>query len=123
MADIPFEQMQVYKRTARLRWQAEEKAREQRRTQAQLLARQAAAMLKADFGVQRVVLFGSLLQSQRFFLSSDVDLAAWGLTSANWLKAIAAVRNLSDEIDLNLVDVEACSAELYASIEQHGVPL
>ena len=29
-------------------------------------------------------------------------LAAWGLTSVNWLRAMAAVRVLSDEIDINL---------------------
>ena len=46
-------------------------------------------------------------------------LAAWGLTSVNWLRAMAAVRVLSDEIDINLVDMARCSPELAASIE-HG---
>jgi predicted nucleotidyltransferase len=73
--------------------------------------------------VTRVVLFGSLPQPARFTLWSDVGLAAWGLTPANWLKAIGAVSRLSDEIELNLVDVETCSPALLAVIEREGVPL
>jgi predicted nucleotidyltransferase len=87
------------------------------------LARRAAAMLKEQYGVSRVVLFGSLIHPDRFTVRSDVDLAAWGLTSANWLKAIGAVRNLSREIELNLVDVSTCSSELLAIVEQEGLPL
>jgi len=44
-----------YKRTALARWQAEEKRREARRERAWQLARQAAALLKNMYGVQRVV--------------------------------------------------------------------
>jgi hypothetical protein len=36
---------------------------------------------------------------------------------------MAAVRNLSDEIDLNLVDVECGSLELLKAIEREGVAL
>ena len=36
---------------------------------------------------------------------------------------MAAVRNLSDEIDLNLVDVECGSSELIEVIEREGVDL
>ncbi len=123
MLHIPFEQMQAYKRTAQVRWQAEEAQRKQQHAKAWQLAHEAAKLLKNSFGVQRVVLFGSLLQPERFHLRSDVDLAAWGLTPTNWLKAIAAVHALSNEIELNLVDVGVCSPELYAVIEQEGMPL
>ncbi len=101
--------MARYKRTALARWQT--------------LARQAAALLKNMYGVQRVVAFGSLTQQDRFTSWSDVDLAAWGLTAANWLRAMAAVRALFAEIELNLVDVACCSPELLAVIEEEGVPL
>ncbi len=123
MLQIPFEQMQAYKRTAQVRWQAEETQRKQRHAEAWQLAHEAAKLLKNSFSVQRVVLFGSLLQLERFHLRSDVDLAAWGLTPTNWLKAMVAVHDLSDEIELNLVDVGVCSPELYTVIQQEGVPL
>jgi predicted nucleotidyltransferase len=120
---IPPEQMELYKRTARARWQMERKRREMRRERAWQLARRAATLLKDEYGVQRVVVFGSLTHPDRFTRWSDVDLAAWGLTSANWLRAIGAVRELSDEVELNLVDVTCCSPELLAAIEREGVPL
>jgi predicted nucleotidyltransferase len=123
MLQISDEQMQVYKRSARARWQAEQAELAQRHEKAWQLARQAAQLLKDNFDVQRVMVFGSLLQPERFHLHSDVDLAAWGLTSTNWLKAMAAVYALSAEIELNLVDVGVCSSELYTVIEREGMPL
>lgn len=117
------EEMERYRHTARVRWQAEQRRREVRRLAAWDLAREAAALLKREYGVQRVVVFGSLTHPGRFGERSDVDLAAWGLTSANWLRASAAARDLSDEIDLNLVDVTCCSPELLNAIERDGVPL
>ena len=117
------EQMARYKRTARMRWRKERKRLERRREQAWALARQAAKLLKEKYGVQRVVVFGSLTHPDRFTLWSDVDLAAWGLTTTNWLHAIGTVRYLSDEIELNLVDASCCSPELLSAIEREGVPL
>ena len=120
---IPVEQMERYKRTARARWKVEQKRRDERRERAWELAHRAADLLREQFAVQRVAVFGSLIQEGRFTRWSDVDLAAWGLTSKNWLKAIGAVASLSGEIELNLVDVECCSPELLAVIEREGVAL
>jgi predicted nucleotidyltransferase len=123
MSPVSAEQMAVYRRTARARWQAEQQQRAERYQRARQLAHQAAQRLKAQFDVQRVVLFGSATQPDRFNEWSDVDLAVWGLTSANWLKASAAVRDLSNEIEINVVDVTCCSPELLTSIEREGVEI
>ncbi len=120
---IRAEQMQQYKRTARARWQAERKRREARREHAWQLVHRAATLLRKEYGVRHIMVFGSLTHPSRFTLRSDVDLAAWGLTASNWLRAIAAVRSLSDEIELNVVDVACCSPELLTVIEREGVPL
>jgi len=120
---IPADKMAQYRRTAQKRWRAEQEQRQNRRVRAWELAQQAAALLKAEFDVERVVLFGSLLHPDRFTLHSDVDMAAWGLTPQNWLKAIAAVSLLADDIPLNLVDVATCTPELLAVIEREGVRL
>ncbi len=58
---ISAEEMEVYKRTARERAQAEARAVNERRERAWRLAQQAAAKLKAEFSVSRVVVFGSVL--------------------------------------------------------------
>ncbi len=115
--------MERYKQTARARWQAEKERENVRRQRAWTLARQAATLLKEVHGVQRVVVSGSLTHPGRFTLWSDMDIAAWGLTSANWLRAAADVRSLSDQIELNLVDAASCSPELLAAIERQGVLL
>lgn len=120
---MPAEQMERYKRTARTRWQIERERRVVRRERAWQLARRAATLLKDKFGVHRVMVFGSLTHPDRFTLWSDVDLAAWGLTPANWLRATAAVRSLSSEVELNLVDVTCCSPALLTAIEREGVVL
>jgi predicted nucleotidyltransferase len=120
---ISAQEMQEYKRTARQRGHAEQAQLARRREHVWELARQAADVLKRDFAVARVVVFGSLVQEGRFTEWSDVDLAAWGLDSTNWLKAIGAERRQSDELELNLVYVESCSPELLAVIEREGRPL
>ena len=118
---IPAERMQQYRRTAQSRYSAERVLRDQRSQRAWALARQAAALLKEQFGARRVAVFGSLVHSGRFTQWSDVDLAVWGLTSTNWLRAMAAVRALSDEIDISVVDMGCCSPDLAASIVRDGV--
>jgi uncharacterized protein len=123
MSHISPEQMAVYKATARRRRQAEEREQAQRQAEAWALARQAARLLRADFQATEVRLFGSLTQPGRFGLRSDVDLAAWGLTAKNWLKAAAAVRALSSGIEINLVDVTVCSPALREAIEREGMLL
>ena len=118
---IPAEEMAQYRQTARQRLADQRQWCAARRAEAWELARQAAEMLKREYGVERAVVFGSLLSPDLFHEASDVDLAAWGLTSANWLRAIVAVQGLSSEIELNLVDVGACSPGLRAVIEREGV--
>lgn len=120
---IPAEELEGYMRTARQRWLAETERVAARRARAWQAAQRAAVLLREVYGAQRVLLFGSLADPARFTQWSDVDLAAWGLTPANWLKAMAAVRGLSDEIELNLVDVACCAPELRDAVEQGGVPL
>jgi uncharacterized protein len=120
---ISAEKMVQYRHTAQARWQAEQEQRHLRRARAWELAQQAATMLKSEFAVEKVVLFGSLLHPDRFTLYSDVDLAAWGLTSQTWLKAITAVYLLADDIPLNLVDVAMCTPEFVTAVEQNGVTL
>ena len=117
---ISAEEMSVYIHTARERWLAEQQELELRRKRAWELAIEAGRRLKEKYGVPRVVVFGSLLCEERFTLWSDVDIAAWGLTTENWLKAISEVRHLSSEVEINLVDVACCPPELLATIEREG---
>jgi uncharacterized protein len=120
---ISEEELKQYQRAAYARWQAERREQEARRVRAWSLVHEAARLLKQEYAATQVAVFGSLTHPDRFTARSDVDLAVWGLTSANWLRAIGAVRELSREIDLNVVDVACCTPALMHAIERDGVPV
>lgn len=122
-ADVTPAEMMLYRATARQRTEVQKAAQAARREQAWQLAKQAAAILRAQFKVERVVVFGSLVHPSRFHRWSDVDLAVWGLTLADYFQAVGVLLDLSSEIEVNLVDVTACSASLLAAIEREGVDL
>lgn len=121
--DITPEQMAAYKAGARRRQERERQALRERERRAWELARQAATALREQFGVSRVVVFGSLVHPGWFTPWSDVDIAAWGIKPEDTFRAIGVVLDLDTDIPLNLVDVGACSASLLETIERDGVPL
>lgn len=120
---MTFNETKRYKQAVKVQWQNSDLKRELRRQQGWQLAHNAAQMLQRDFQVKRIVLFGSLTQPDCFTQWSDVDLAAWGLTSENWLQAILTVYEMSVEIELNLVDVRTCSPDFVEKIQQEGIQL
>lgn len=64
-----------YQATARRRAAKRRQAIEARRQATWEIAKRAAALLKSDYGVSRVVLFGSLSRDEPFSFHSDIDLA------------------------------------------------
>jgi len=52
-----------------------------------------------------------------------VDIAAWGLSPKDTLRAIGTVMDVDTAIAINLVDVGTCRPELLAAIEQEGIAL
>jgi len=86
-------------------------------------ARKAARLLREEYHATRVVVFGSLLSESRFTLWSDVDIAVWGLSPAQTFRAIGAVMDLDSSIEINLVDVNTCSASLLQSVEREGLDI
>jgi len=121
--DLAPEEMAAYRAAARRRHKHEQQALIQRERQAWELARRGAALLRERFGATRVMVFGSLVHERCFTPWSDVDIAAWGIRYQDTLRAIGAVMDLGREIEVNLVDVQTCSASLLAAIEQEGVEL
>ena len=117
------EEMETYRAAARRRQEQEQQELAQRERRAWELARRAAALLHERFGASRVVVFGSLVHEGCFSPWSDVDLAAWGIRTEDTFRAIGAVMDIDAEIELNLVDVDTCSASLLVVIEREGVEL
>jgi uncharacterized protein len=67
----------------------------QRQVKAIKIARQVAEILKAQFGITRVVLFGSMLTPEMMHDRSDIDLAVWGLSNDLLIKAGCAVDQIT----------------------------
>jgi predicted nucleotidyltransferase len=85
------------------------------------LARKAARILREKYQVKRVVVFGSLLREKCFTEWSDIDIAAWGIPPEQTFRAIGALMDLDSSIEINLVDINICPADLLKSIEEDGV--
>jgi predicted nucleotidyltransferase len=85
------------------------------------IAQQAAQQLKQDFGVQRVVLFGSLLNPEMMTAQSDIDLAVWGLLREDLYRAGAAIEQGHDW-HIDLVEAEYAKPHIQDAIA-HGIEL
>lgn len=121
--DLSPEKIAVYRTSALLRQQQEKKENQHRREMAWKIARQAAVLLREQFKVSRVVVFGSLVRESGFNRWSDVDIAAWGIAPEDTFRAIGAVMDLGSEIPVNLVDINTARPALLAVIEQENVEL
>jgi len=117
------EEVATYQAAARLRHELEQRELTLKEKRAWELARRAAALLRERFGATRTMAFGSLVHKGCFTPWSDVDIAAWGIRPEDTFRAIGAVMDIDVEIEVNLVDVETCSASLLATIEREGVEL
>ena len=120
---ITDEEMAVYRATARQREAQERQALLLRAQRARTLAQQAAQLLKEQFGVRQVILFGSLARGDFFHQRSDIDLAVDGLKSHDFWRAWSAVDKLGREFEIDLVDFTMASSKLRLRIEQEGVEL
>lgn len=93
----------------------------QRQRQGWQVARQGADILKAQFRVERVVLFGSMLDVKALTWRSDIDLAVWGLAPQDLFKAGAAI-DRGHDFGIDLVPIEVARPHILLAIEQ-GVEL
>jgi predicted nucleotidyltransferase len=118
---ISSEQMEIYRRNAQERSRQRQKELDDRRERAWKIARQAAEILKSEFGAERVVLYGSVIYPELFHLYSDVDLAVWNVQ--HYFKAVARLLDLDPEIEVNLAPIEDVRPELRAVIDREGVDL
>ncbi len=122
-AAVTEERMAIYRATTRKRWERERHELARRRERAWALARNAAALLRAEFGAGQVVTFGSLVHPDLFHARSDVDLAVRGLDGRHYFRAMGRLLCLDPSIEIDLVMVEDASGQLRDTIEREGVPL
>lgn len=81
-----------------------------------------AKVLKERFHASKVMLFGSVTRAD-FSQWSDIDLAVWGIPTADYFKAVAYASGYSSVFKVDLVDAEDCSQSLFQHITQNGIEL
>jgi predicted nucleotidyltransferase len=81
----------------------------------------AADMLRQEFGVRRVVLFGSLARGEWLAVESDVDLAVEGLLPEQYWVAWQKVEELISEVPVDFVEMETARPSLRRAILRQGV--
>jgi predicted nucleotidyltransferase len=74
------------------------------------------------FGAKKVILFGSLVRGE-INRWSDIDLAAWGISSDNFYRAVAFATGFSRGWKVDLIDGEDCREALREIILQEGIEL
>ena len=89
----------------------------QRQQQGLEIASKAASILKQEFGAERVVLFGSMLDHERMWWGSDIDLAVWGLRSEDFFKAGAAIER-GHNFSIDLVEIQSAKPHILNAIKQ-----
>lgn len=118
---ISAEQMAIYQNTARQRRKEKIRRLEIRRRHAWRIAQQASKLLKEQFGVKKVVLFGSTRFPERFHQYSDVDLAVWGLDEKIYYRTVSYLLDLDPGIEVDIIEAEFASSGLLRNIEQEGI--
>lgn len=117
------QEMAGYRARARQRSAQQRQVLEARRQAAWRIAYQAAALLKADYGVRRVVIFGSLARGEPLSPHSDLDLVVWGLDEGLYYRAVSRLLDLDPSIPIDLLRSESLDGAILAKIEAEGIPL
>jgi len=96
---------------------------QQRHQQGLEQAHKIASLLKHEFGVREIFLFGSLLSPERVHLYSDIDLAVWGLSCDRYCEAVGTLLCNLKNFSIDLVMLETAQPSLLNHILTHGVSL
>ncbi len=110
-----------------VRWKQIQKERQEslkrRHDSAWSLAAKAAEFLRKNFDVSKIVVFGSVAQSELFHPVSDVDLAVWGLNPGVYFRAVGQLQALDPQISVDLIMFEEASESLQRAIIEGGVEI
>jgi uncharacterized protein len=121
---IPKDKMEGYRKSARRRSAERATRLQELRKRAMTTARQAADLLKKEYGVEAVYLFGSLAEKFSVFDErSDVDLAVRGLDEAVYYRVVSHLLDLDHALDVDLIQMETAPESLVVKIEKKGIRL
>jgi predicted nucleotidyltransferase len=111
-----------YVRAWRERWAREGAANQAASAKARRVAEALAARLRQRYGVERVLLVGSLARGE-FRAGSDVDLVVVGLAPADLFRAGAELERLAEGFRVDLVPLEDAEPEFKRVAMAEGIEL
>ncbi|MBI3163729.1 MAG: nucleotidyltransferase domain-containing protein [Chloroflexi bacterium] len=115
-------ELEFYRQALRKRKRVKCQAPE-RLIRARKVARKAAKILKEQFGVKKVVLFGSTVRPRLFHIRSDVDLAVWGLDEKEYFRTLGVLLGIDYEVGVDLIEFEFAPPSMQKVILRDGKPL
>ncbi len=118
VAEIQHYRLAMQQRAARAQREAQARAAHARR-----VAVRAAALLKTEFGVRHVWLFGSVARGTLVHPRSDIDLAVEGLLPEQFWKAWCRLDTVAETYHIDLVSIESAKHFLHQEIEREGIEL
>ena len=123
--ELTREEWQPYIEAARKRLTPPQLSLAEQEQREQLLTRvhDAARQLKSQFNVQRVILFGSLADTDWFIPNSDIDLAVEGLSPSDFWNAWRVVEDVIGDRPVDLIEIETASESLRNAIQKYGMEL
>jgi len=116
-------ELDYYRKTLKTRATAVQGLAGPRLELARKVAVRAAALLKKDFAVKKVAVFGSLAQPSLFHSRSDVDLAVWGLTEKDYFRAVGVLQSLDADVEVDLIMFDTASKSMQETILRDGKEL
>jgi predicted nucleotidyltransferase len=111
-----------YARAWRERWAQEAEAARAAAEHAHKVARSLAARLREEYGVERVLLVGSLARGE-FRPASDIDLTVTGLAPADLFRAGADLERMAEGFSVDLVPLESADPAFRRAADSEGIEL
>lgn len=121
--ELSSEKLASYLRGASERERRRREAAISRRERGWTVARQAARVLREMFGATRVVVFGSLVHGHWFRVDSDIDIAVAGVPPDRFWHVWAALDDVAEGFEINLVALEDTTGTFRQHIEVEGIEL
>lgn len=80
-----------------------------------------AKLLREEYGAEKVQVFGSAIKLDYFSMTSDIDLAVWGMSANQYFLAATAADEFDEAFRVDVVDVKFCRPSLLKVIEEEGI--
>lgn len=85
------------------------------------LVKKISEILHEKYQAKEVLIFGSLTERDYFNEWSDIDIAVSGIPDELYLKAVSEVLDMSEDFEVDIVDLKDCSESLRRIIIEKGV--